>query len=164
MEKDITQFKISNPKSSQTIPKDMFPKLLRQLLEQLDTTSECLKSGFRKCEIHPINSSPVLSRLPNDRPQNDINTSIGKSFLKELKRLWHVDDTNNPSKRRKRSKINVKPGKSVTVGDIDNITQPYLSVVVPKSILSEDESLLVKNKLSHENEITFHWAYVCIPN
>lgn len=48
-----------------SIPKDTFPRLLMELMDQLSTnTPDNLKSGFAKCGIFPLDRQKVLSRLP----------------------------------------------------------------------------------------------------
>ena len=149
--KNLTQFKTSQSKSCQNVPKEKFPKLLRQLLEELDTSTENLKSGFRKCGIYPFDPSPVLSRLPDERAQNDINTSVSDAFQNELKRLRHGDERNGPLKRQRRTRLNVVPGKSVTgqASNDENLPGPSTA----QNTILEDELPYASEDESPENEM-----------
>lgn len=58
-----------------TIPKDVFPSLLKQLMVQLnENQGSNLISGFRKCGIYPFNKEELVSRLPNN--ENDCDKGI----------------------------------------------------------------------------------------
>ncbi|KAB0804444.1 hypothetical protein PPYR_01414 [Photinus pyralis] len=60
-----------------SIPKDKFPHLLKNLLEEIHSSSESnIKSGFRKCGVCPINRQEVLSRLPEDVEEEDVTNML----------------------------------------------------------------------------------------
>lgn len=113
---------LSNYKSTttnKTVAKCDFPRLLKNLMESLRENGKTnLMSGFRKSGIHPINRNEVLNRIPskdsvaleNDDP---LNTSV--IDLLELKRFG--SSSGIPEKKRK-SKIRIAPGRSVSVADI----------------------------------------------
>ena len=48
-----------------TLPKDIFPALLKQLVSTFDTDN--LKGGFRSCGIYPFNPDALYSKLPECR-------------------------------------------------------------------------------------------------
>ena len=48
-----------------TLPKDIFPALLKQLVSAFDTDN--LKGGFRSCGIYPFNPDALYSKLPECR-------------------------------------------------------------------------------------------------
>ena len=53
-------------KERATVTKDLFPGLLRKLLERISPRQkENLKSGFRKCGIYSLDSQQVLNQLPD---------------------------------------------------------------------------------------------------
>lgn len=98
-----------------TTPKDQFPILLKQALESLTETKGNLISGFRKTGIFPIDKEQPLSRLPK---QDRIIHSdlIGDSFMQKLK-----ENRANICPEKKiirKKKINIAPGKSISVEDI----------------------------------------------
>ena len=47
-----------------TLPKDSFPKLLKELMHTLNL--EKLKSGFKACGIYPMDPNEVLKKIPGE--------------------------------------------------------------------------------------------------
>ena len=125
----LDEWKASGKKTSRTLSKDVFPGLLQKLNDSLVNKVENLKSGFRKSGIHPFNPQKVLKRLPDHglNQDGDASTSTGTAtnidtvrkvsdaVLGVLKRMRGVDEE-RPKKRRK--KINVIPGKSITCDNL----------------------------------------------
>lgn len=101
------------------IPKDEFPKLLNQLMAKMSQNgANNLISGFRKTGIYPLNKQVVLDRLPTTHlsgGQEDHANGITDSFLEHLQRIRAGDDE---GPQRKRKKITVIPGKSITEEDV----------------------------------------------
>ena len=65
--KILDAWKSSQRKQSQLLSKDAFPRLLKQLCDEVcpfHETNDNLKSGFKKCGIYPLNAQPVIARLP----------------------------------------------------------------------------------------------------
>lgn len=60
----LTKYKVSKAKSAGTVPKDIFPKLLRKLMRELPNQGTNLRAGLEKCGICPLSAQPVLKRLP----------------------------------------------------------------------------------------------------
>lgn len=106
-----------------SIPKDEFPKLLKNLMTDLETGSEQnLKAGFKKTGIVPFDRSQVLQRMQSSFLQHDTVTMtdlIGGSFIEHLKKK-RDDTTQKITKRRK--KLNVPPGKSISSSDVNEPT------------------------------------------
>lgn len=79
-------------KNRGTIPKDIFPRLLRRALEHLDEngkTAPNLKSGFKGSGLYPIDRNQVLKRLPDDIPEIEaedpgVIDNAFKIFLRNL--------------------------------------------------------------------------------
>ena len=61
--KILKDWKINNHTQT-TLPKDIFPALLKQLVSVLD--SDNLKSGFRRWGINPFNPDVLHSKLPEN--------------------------------------------------------------------------------------------------
>lgn len=103
-----------------TIPKDEFPRLLKQLLTAMEWgTRQNLRSGFRKTGIVPLNKQQVLSRLPSkvlEQSLASMTTCIGDTFLDELKR--RREEATKPHENKRRKKVNVPPGKSIGTSDV----------------------------------------------
>lgn len=119
----LDEWKKKLKKKSQTITKECFPSLLNKLYKKVvdGETSTNLVSGFRKCGIHPIDRSQIISRLPNKQPTEDVPFeqtihTVSNAVLDMLKEL-RPSTSNNP--RKKRTKVNVEPGKSIQCEDLD---------------------------------------------
>jgi hypothetical protein len=107
-------------RKSPSLPKDEFPKLLKLLVGKLDDNgNENMKSGFRKCGIFPVDKQQVLSRLP-DQVANAMNLQeeVGESFLIYLKEARADGGSHS---QRKRQKVTVVPGKSVSSAEVQPI-------------------------------------------
>ncbi|CAK1601538.1 unnamed protein product [Parnassius mnemosyne] len=112
----LTDYKVRHP-SSNTLNKQIFPELLKMLLDATKITqSKNIISGFRAAGIHPINPEAILKKLPDyRRPQ--ANITYDETFVNYLKGL------RNPANRQIRNtnkKIFIEPGKSITVTDLVN--------------------------------------------
>nr|CAH7717026.1 unnamed protein product [Callosobruchus chinensis] len=100
-----------------TIPKDMFPTLLKELMICLEENQkENLMAGFAKCGICPFSKQTLLDRLPQNRPVD--HNAIGDSFLEQLEKK-RADYLTTDGPRKKRKKLQVAPGKSVSVKDVE---------------------------------------------
>lgn len=99
-----------------TLPKDLFPSLLKKLLEGLQENQAAnIISGFRKCSIYPFDRTQLINSLPLS---SDLDvSSIGEAFLEHLtKKREAVLGLDVMKKRRK--KINIPPGKSIALEDV----------------------------------------------
>ncbi|VEN60718.1 unnamed protein product [Callosobruchus maculatus] len=104
-----------------TIPKEEFPSLLKSLMQTLEEkSSENLKSGFRKCGIFPSNREQVLNRLTfrNVTADNEVIRNVSDSFIEHLTKI-RCDSTKTRQIRRKK-RLNVPPGKSISAADLLN--------------------------------------------
>lgn len=112
-----------------TIPKNVFPKLLKKLIEKMEpNTKQNILAGFRKAGISPLNKDIVLSRLPGNNLRQEFcmeeKEAIDESVLLLLQEMRYGPQ--NTKNIRKSKKINVIPGKSVQdssdylEGDISN--------------------------------------------
>lgn len=112
-----------------TIPKNVFPKLLKKLIEKMEpNTKQNILARFRKAGISPLNKDIVLSRLPGNNLRQEFcmeeKEAIDESVLLLLQEMRYGPQ--NTKNIRKSKKINVIPGKSVQdssdylEGDISN--------------------------------------------
>lgn len=103
-----------------TVPKDEFPGLLKKLLDVLkENCAQNLIAGFRKCGIFPANRHEVLQRLPlyTVEALPAVKALIGEIFIEHLNsKRQTITSTRTKKKRRK---VNVPPGKSITASDIN---------------------------------------------
>lgn len=112
----LTQWKQSESgKTVSTMPKDIFPQLLKKCLDELEPNiKENLKSGFRKAGIYPIDKDEVLKRLPTTNASVNLEL-VGESFIHHLQQKRK--EVVKP-RLTKRQKLEVPSGKSITAIDI----------------------------------------------
>lgn len=102
------------------IPKNDFPKLLKKLMTELETTSsESIQNGFKKSGIYPLDRDQVIDRLPTkeseqDKSIDEVNVSVSESVLDFLHSKRYGEGVAKSSRKKK---INVPPGKSVSAED-----------------------------------------------
>ena len=95
-------------KKHTTLPKGMFPSMLKKLVETLNT--ENLVAGFRACGLSPVSAEPLLARLPR---QADAVDTMDDHILQHLQDLrGHGSGVAGPSRTR-RTKLNVVAGRAV---------------------------------------------------
>lgn len=115
----LTTWKQGGGAKLATVPKNVFPTLLKKLLNQIDQTSvKNLKNGFRKAGLYPINKQQVLQKLPKVPSQNEDLSLVSDIFLDYLKQMRYGDEASTTKCRKK--KINVVPGKSVALEDFES--------------------------------------------
>lgn len=109
----LTDYKVSKKKNAGTIPKDVFPKLLKKLMMELPNQEENIKAGFRKCGLHPLDKTPILKRLPQASNES-LSNSVSEVFTEHLRQLRHGDNEAPPRKMR-RKRLDVVPGRSIGI-------------------------------------------------
>ncbi|KAF6209806.1 hypothetical protein GE061_015557 [Apolygus lucorum] len=94
--------------------------LLNQLMKALQNdAATSIKNGFRKCGIVPLNPSEVLNILPDvpdspdGTPQVPASGDLDKSLYELLSQMRYGQ--NNNLVRRRRKKLQVAPGQSVSI-------------------------------------------------
>ncbi len=60
------------------LQKSVFPGLLKSAVENIQSISDNLKSGFRAAGIFPLNPLEVIKRLPGDKVGDDIASGEGE--------------------------------------------------------------------------------------
>jgi len=116
-------------RKSQTLSKDVFPRLLGELMETLCgqasahgiTSSDNLVSGFQSTGICPFNPDRVMTKLPRETTvaAQQPAAVVSETVVELLKDMRYGSD--EPARRRK-SKLNVKPGKSISADDLGQST------------------------------------------
>lgn len=115
--KVLTSWKLKN---RGTIPKDTFPRLLKNCLEEMSSKSAVnIKAGFRGSGIIPLDRNQVLKRLPhvitveeNEKKGNDWVETF-KIYLKGVR----AQET-QPKRQLKKKRLNIEPGASVSNTDL----------------------------------------------
>lgn len=112
-------------------------------LEEIKTQN--LISGFQKCGIYPINKQNLLDRLPNRLSEHGSNI-ISEAFIDQLesKRTEYLG-TNNVKRRKK---LQVPSGKSITVHDVTNVEGQKR--MKSKPIKSKKAKIQLFSSSSHE--------------
>lgn len=118
--KILEKWKSGPGRNEASLPKDKFPRLLKQLVEGISERGpENIRAGFKKCGIVPLNRNEVLKMLPalpdTHTDKND-DLAIDQSFVDLLKSMRY-EGNGAPSTRKRRTKIPVLPGKSVAAPD-----------------------------------------------
>ena len=113
--KIIKNWKLKNP-SQTTLPKDEFPKLLKELVEVLNCDN--LISGFKAAGIYPFCPEELFKKLPSEiNKGNDPSlANVSDVVLDHLKLLRNPE---NPKPHQKRKKVDVAPGKSICLEDFE---------------------------------------------
>lgn len=134
---ELTQFKMRNLKCT-GIPKQDFPRMLQSTLNRLDGTTKAIKtnleSGFRATGLHPLNPDQVLRKLPDSSLNEE---TINDSLVEYLRKQRHNEG--NSGRRRKRTKLNVVPGASVTAASVQSDSDS--DVPLPTNDISDVENV-----------------------
>ena len=91
------------------IPKAVFPRLLKELTNELN--KENLISGFKKCGIYPLDCNQVLNRLPSEGNPREANLQIDKCLIDILKSASGKNDAASKSGE----KITFDPRKDIYI-------------------------------------------------
>lgn len=127
--KTLEAWKLGPGRQRPTLSKDEFPRLLNTVLDNMkEQMNKNIKSGFSATGIRPYNKEQVLKRLPNkslankkdsqeekNRKEALLSSQIGTAVLEVLQELR---SKKTPQGKKKRSKINVTPGKSVSLEEV----------------------------------------------
>lgn len=99
------------------IPKDVFPKLLKELIDSLYADkSNNIVSGFRKAGIYPLTKEKVLERLPQKKVDSSV---VGDSFIEHISRKREdLKGMSNVTEKKRRKKLSAPPGKSICYEDL----------------------------------------------
>ena len=103
-----------------SIPENTFPELQKSLHNAVyKNAADNLTSGFKKRGLCPMNKEKPLASLPSSGGDSSLNdesaSSINDSLISVLQNMRYGDGSK--SKRGKRKKIDVEPGKSVGISD-----------------------------------------------
>lgn len=144
----LAEYKMA--KKKRTVPKDVFPKLLKKLMAELPNQEGNLRSGFKKCGIFPLDRTPVMDRLPRDASQegNDSINSVSEVFTQHLQQL-RCGDNDGPARKVRKKKIDIVPGRSITS------TGPQEEARQDNEVESDSESGSSSTDVEEPEEIAF---------
>lgn len=129
----LSSFKASHLKTT-GLPKDVFPSLLKRALEAMDqketpvkkkkddsgAISHNLRSGFAACGIFPYDPERVMKKLhTSEAASDDVQQQVSSSLVEFLKEK-RFGNSLSISRKRKRTKLPVSPGKSVAYVDSES--------------------------------------------
>lgn len=127
------------------IPKSQFPSLLRETLDTITENQEnIIKSGFRATGIYPLDRNQVLKRLPDGVNDNLNETALSEALKDQLKTMRYGKEV---PKEKKKKRLTVVPGKSISAVDESSDTEVEVSLhdsdssVGPLQFSDEDDGI-----------------------
>jgi hypothetical protein len=95
--------------NSATLPKQVFPTLLKKLMEK--DYSEAIRSGFESCGLFPLNPKKGLDKLPKEN--REVETLVQRQLLEKLSSMRYDQPANKHANRPKK-KEKLPAGASYT--------------------------------------------------
>ena len=85
----LAEYKTAQGKKEKTIQKDLFPRLLKKLLDSLEPNRKSnLQAGFKKTGVFSLDREPVLNRLSRgievETENESLNRSVSEVFVNHL--------------------------------------------------------------------------------
>ena len=114
----LSEWKLTDGRYAATVQKDVFPKLLSSLMKKMrDGTNgkKMVVAGFKATGISPFNPNAVLKHLPAESESVE-----GSCVDSELVHFLKESRYNVQRKVVSKKKINVLPGRSVSVEDFES--------------------------------------------
>lgn len=121
----MEEWKKGPGQNESTVPKDKFPGLLKKLFDSVQ--EENVLAGFKKCGISPLCRNKVLMMLPSNNTElnHQVESSMrhneseesAKAIDTSLLELLQTLRQDDKPKKKKRTKLNLPPGKSVGASD-----------------------------------------------
>lgn len=109
------------------LPKDCFPALLSEMMDKIKgSAKDNLRNGFRKSGIYPLDANQAISRLPEEPAKTDFEASkhaLDSSVIDYLKEMRHGTEDTTLSKPRKKKRLNVEPGRSITTKSLREMNE-----------------------------------------
>jgi hypothetical protein len=97
-----------------TIPKQVFPTLLRKLLTTKDY-GPTIRSGFKTTGLYLFSMEKALSKLPEEVEERDVESEVQRTLLQTLSSMRYNAPANKAAARPKRNE-RLPPGASYTCG------------------------------------------------
>jgi hypothetical protein len=104
-----------------TIPKSVFPSLLKKLLEK--DYSNSIRSGFESCGYIPFNVQKVLAKLPQE--DQEVESNVQRQLLQKLNSMRYNQPTQAQVTRpRKKDKLPAGASYTCLPGQQDEVCLP----------------------------------------
>ena len=141
-----------------TLPKEVFPSLLKEFMGLLQPTiSANIISGFKKCGISPFDKESLLNRIRRVRgttgedDEEDAGIGVAVSQL-VLDKLSELQSGGEKPKLKRKKKINVSPGKSICLADLANEQQSSSRETNAESYSAPDDSANEESSCDDESD------------
>lgn len=154
----LENWKRSHPMLGSIDKKD-FPQLLKKTLEEMDNKSTANEQGkaikrdliasFRTTGLVPLDAEQVLKKLPGENPINE--NDIQNVLVDYLKEQRHA--TLPTRRNKKRTKLSVEAGKSVTAQEDDSSSDS--DIEQPLTQDDDDDGDLIDILEENEEEETY---------
>lgn len=80
----LEKWKMGPGRNSSSVPKDKFPRLLKNLLKKKEPNSSAnVRRGFRKCGIIPVNKEEALKMLPSESITSETHEVLERDFIEK---------------------------------------------------------------------------------
>lgn len=135
-------------KNRGSLPKSLFPSMLRKALLSLEeTSSQNIASGFKACGLIPLDREQVLKRLPKEHDTDNDKDIWSRSFEEQLSNARKHE----PLRTRKK-KNNVPPGLNLAATRPSE-DEPDSDIEVPLSRSQTQEPDNSDEDVSESNEV-----------
>ncbi|XP_065648941.1 uncharacterized protein LOC136078065 [Hydra vulgaris] len=115
--KIITEWKIGEGRFHTSLPKNVFPRLLLNLLTNMNHIQEFAVTGFKTSGIYPLNRKKIIDKnLRTDISKSSQNL-VSPLFFERLAELRQAS-AKKPGAVVRGEKVKVSPGKSVSLEDV----------------------------------------------
>jgi len=159
----LTLWKQGAGRREASVPKDVFPRLLKSLLAKLEeNAADNIKSGFRKCGIHPFDPQQLLSRIPHQEDYSvtsaqsaPLHKNVDGALIQILKDMRGFQNEVDKPRRQQKKRLQVEPGKSVGLisDDSDNSDNSSATDTGTSSSNENEESSEESNGSEGEDDL-----------
>ncbi|KAK4329449.1 hypothetical protein Pmani_000206 [Petrolisthes manimaculis] len=114
--KVLTEWKEGPGKYYTALPKQWFPSLHFQLLDEMDNRDELAVAGFRATGIYPIDKDHIMRKITNENVESahDLVSPLVLEHLRQIREF--AANKTNATRRGKR--VQVEPGKSISLWEL----------------------------------------------
>nr|XP_047138171.1 uncharacterized protein LOC124814460 isoform X1 [Hydra vulgaris] len=115
--KVITAWKIGEGRFHTSLPKNVFPRLLLNLISNMDHIQEFAVNGFKTSGIYPLNRKKIIDKILRADISTSFQNLVSPLVLERLKELREAC-AKKPGAVLRGKKVKVSPGKSVSLDDV----------------------------------------------
>ncbi|XP_065664792.1 uncharacterized protein LOC136086420 [Hydra vulgaris] len=115
--KVLTASKIGEGRFHTPLPKNVFPRLLLNLISNMDHMQEFAVNGFKTSGIYPLNRKKIIDKILKADVSTSSQNLVSPLVLERLKELREAS-AKKPGAVLRGEKVKVLPGKSVSLDDV----------------------------------------------